>query len=331
MKKNKENTSETHFENQIFLEDVPKSETNLNAQWYGEMGIQPVNYVQNDQNSNHYSIYKAPPMQIPISLLDGYTMQGRVKIRWWYCDQQMGYGTLQETSLEDRLVDFTEEDPFRANTEKLISFKKNEVDELIEQVRDKSIKYYGDMAKCLHSAFEKFPIKDQNVAIMGSTHPVCEAYAIFYGATPNTIEYTKIYCHDERIKTHTVKEYYDVPVDNRVKFDAGISISSFEHDGLGKYGDPLDPNGDIKAMENMKNTIKKGGLLYLAVPCGEDRIDWNAHRVYGDVRLPLLFSGWELLGSYGFADEITKITPFHELEERKGYGYRHVLFILKNT
>jgi Caenorhabditis protein of unknown function, DUF268 len=38
----------------------------------------------------------------------------------------------------------------------------------------------------------------------------------------------------------------------RTLFDAGFSISSFEHDGLGMYGDPLDPDGDLKAMRKMK-------------------------------------------------------------------------------
>ncbi len=31
-------------------------------------------------------------------------------------------------------------------------------------------------------------------------------------------------------------------------FDMALSISSFDHDGLGRYGDPLDPVGDLKAM-----------------------------------------------------------------------------------
>ena len=84
-------------------------------------------------------------------------------------------------------------------------------------------------------------------------------------------------------------------------------------------------------LQRMKHTIKKGGILYLAVPCGKDRIDWNAHRVYGKLRLPILLSGWELLGHYGYSNELTEITPFHELEERRAYGYRHALFILKNT
>lgn len=31
-------------------------------------------------------------------------------------------------------------------------------------------------------------------------------------------------------------------------FDAIVSFSGLEHDGLGRYGDPLNPYGDLSAM-----------------------------------------------------------------------------------
>lgn len=315
--------------NEVLLDNLPRSETNPNAKWYGKPGVSPINYVQTSKNSLEYGIFKGPPQEIPLELFAEYTMNGKIPIRWWYCNEEVSHP--EDTKYSDLFVDLQSDDPFKIDNEKLIIFKKDDVNELVEQVKDKSIKYYGDIAECLHSAFKDFPIKGQNIAIMGSTHPICEAYAIHHEAIPNTIEYTSIQCYDKRINTFTVDEYYKTPDKERVRFDAALSISSFEHDGLGKYGDPLDPNGDIKAMQRMKHTIKKGGILYLAVPCGKDRIDWNAHRVYGKLRLPILLSGWELLGHYGYSNELTEITPFHELEERRAYGYRHALFILKNT
>jgi Caenorhabditis protein of unknown function, DUF268 len=41
---------------------------------------------------------------------------------------------------------------------------------------------------------------------------------------------------------------------------------------MGMYGDPLDPDGDLKAMRKMKQRIKLNGLLFLAVPVGRDKI-----------------------------------------------------------
>jgi hypothetical protein len=313
----------------VNLSSIPKSKTNKNSQWYGTLGVSPINYVQTKSNSTQYRILKAPPVQIPLRLFDEYTLGGKVDFRWWYCNQETP--PTEDSTFNEMFADLEKEDPFEINTQKLIAFEKDEVDRLISEIKDKRINYYGDVSRFMYDAFEKFPIKDKTVAIMGSTHPVCEAFAISYGAKPNTIEYTDIKCQDERIRTFTVDEYYSLPDEERPRFDAGISISSFEHDGLGKYGDPLDPSGDLAAMKRMKDTIKKDGILYLAVPCGKDRIDWNAHRVYGEIRIPMLLDGWELIGAYGMSEKILSIVPFHDLEERKGYGYTHCLFILKNT
>ncbi|MCX5900060.1 MAG: DUF268 domain-containing protein [Proteobacteria bacterium] len=54
-----------------------------------------------------------------------------------------------------------------------------------------------------------------------------------------------------------------------------------EHIGLGRYGDPLDPQGDLKAMGELFRILSPGGqLLFVAPVGGEARIQYNAHRVY---------------------------------------------------
>ena len=78
-----------------------------------------------------------------------------------------------------------------------------------------------------------------------------------------------------------------------LQFDVALSISSFDHDGLGRYGDPVDPKGDIKAMQEAQALLKPGGLMFLTVPVGPDILVWNLHRRYGEHRLPLLLGGWE--------------------------------------
>jgi hypothetical protein len=91
---------------------------------------------------------------------------------------------------------------------------------------------------------------------------------------------------------------------NDLKFDVVFSISSYEHDGLGRYGDPINPNADLEAMKKIKNNLKNNGLLYLAIPVGKDEVVWNAHRVYGKIRLPMLIQSWILIGKYGINKEI---------------------------
>lgn len=53
-----------------------------------------------------------------------------------------------------------------------------------------------------------------------------------------------------------------------------------EHIGLGRYGDTIDPEGDLKAMSELKRVLAQGGTLLFAVPIGSPRIHFNAHRVY---------------------------------------------------
>ena len=54
-----------------------------------------------------------------------------------------------------------------------------------------------------------------------------------------------------------------------------------EHVGLGRYGDPLDPIGDLKAMAELQRVVAVGGSLLFVVPVGRPCIRYNAHRIYG--------------------------------------------------
>lgn|SRR5574341_147241 len=53
-----------------------------------------------------------------------------------------------------------------------------------------------------------------------------------------------------------------------------------EHIGLGRYGDPVDVDGDRKAMRELARVVAPGGDLLFVVPVGRERIEFNAHRVY---------------------------------------------------
>ncbi len=69
-------------------------------------------------------------------------------------------------------------------------------------------------------------------------------------------------------------------------------ISTLEHVGLGRYGDPLDPDGDIKAMKEAKRILKKGGYLILTIPYGYPTVVYNLHRVYDAGRFVRLIKGF---------------------------------------
>ncbi len=213
-----------------------------------------------------------PPTDIPPHLLDSYTRGGTIPIKKWYID-----GSYSDKS--PRI------------------FAKSEIDLLIKKAYRKENNYYGETDAYLYEALENFPIANKEVAILGSVEPWYESVVIAYGGRPTTIEYNKIETDDDRLSIMTVEEYQKNPK----KFDIVISISSIEHDGLGRYGDPIHPNADLLTMQNIKNKmLKNDGILIVAVPVGQDCLCWNAHRIYGPIRLPILFRGWKILGAFGF-------------------------------
>jgi Caenorhabditis protein of unknown function, DUF268. len=58
------------------------------------------------------------------------------------------------------------------------------------------------------------------------------------------------------------------------------ALCSLEHFGLGRYGDPINPEGCFECFNNIQKKLKKGGKLYISVPIGMERVEFNAHRIF---------------------------------------------------
>ena len=77
--------------------------------------------------------------------------------------------------------------------------------------------------------------------------------------------------------------------------DSLSCLHTIEHFGLGRYGDPLDPLGHLKGIEQLKRMVAPGGRLYLSTPIGLERIEFNAHRIFSASTLLGWFDeGWEI-------------------------------------
>jgi hypothetical protein len=76
----------------------------------------------------------------------------------------------------------------------------------------------------------------------------------------------------------------DLMVDNVNMHGVTDSVSclhAIEHFGLGRYGDPIDPNGHVKGYNNILKMLKPDGTLYISMPIGtKDVVFFNAHRVF---------------------------------------------------
>ena len=112
---------------------------------------------------------------------------------------------------------------------------------------------------------------------------------------------------------------------------ASIScLHVIEHIGLGRYGDPLDPGGTRKAARELARVMARGGNLFLAVPVGQPRLCFNAHRVHPADAIRELFPHLELIEFSGTHDdgryvERVELAEFLESEYACGlYWFRRL-------
>lgn len=82
-------------------------------------------------------------------------------------------------------------------------------------------------------------------------------------------------------------------------------MHTIEHIGLGRYGDPIDPEGDMKAIKELKRVVAPGGSLLFVVPTGKKKLMFNAHRIYAFDQVRSYFDGFEL-------KEFSLVTDKHE-------------------
>lgn len=218
-----------------------------------------------------------PPKEMPEHLRNRYTSNGSIHVIMHYADDSKAA-------------------PARISGDLCL--------ETMEKVKKRELKYYGNTINHLYAALGRFPVTGKTVAIQGldgvqgNNGSNYEAVALAYGAENVIVfDYNPPVHGHEKVRCLSIDEFRLL----ETKPEAIISVSSIEHDGLGRYGDPLSPEGDFRAMLELKAGLAPGGLLFLSVPVGQDCLVFNLHRIYGPKRLPKLLSGWTFLGCWGLA------------------------------
>jgi hypothetical protein len=149
-------------------------------------------------------------------------------------------------------------------------------------------------------------LKDKDVLVAGSVTPWIESIVKMY--SPRSITTS-----DYNVKTlkSNLTKFVQVESLNsmRAMFDAIFSFSSIEHDGLGRYCDPINPDGDKAAMREFYQLLRPGGMLFLGVPVDgsltKTHVVNNMHRVYSKKGLADLTCGFKNIQivqtHYGFS------------------------------
>lgn len=214
--------------------------------------------------------YSASPYKtIPPELLDGYTMNGQIPVIHWYLDgkNELDQQIWTKKYIQKFMESFTRENVFNGRV---------------------SEPYPGASRNIMY-AINKYGISNKKVAVIGSLVPWIEAMLLNHNNTVTTVEYNVPNVDFDGLNAIS---YWDFQKSSDI-YDCIITYSSVEHSGLGRYGDPLDPDGDIKTVNDIHKKLKKMGLLIWGAPTGHDALVWNAHRIYGKIRMTLLFREFE--------------------------------------
>jgi hypothetical protein len=173
-----------------------------------------------------------------------------------------------------------------------------------QAVNKESYGTYGVDTK-VHEFLVKYNrfVQNKSGLVIGTETPWVEALIMLTGASNvTTLDYTYKKYESKNMKWFHVNDYLDESIKKRnyEQFDFSVSFSSIEHSGLGRYGDPLSPYGDLEALQQIHCMLKPGGVLVLGLPCSHDLqdsfIEYNAHRLYGKKRFKLLFGNdWVLI------------------------------------
>lgn len=103
--------------------------------------------------------------------------------------------------------------------------------------------------------------------------------------------------------------------------DSLSCLHALEHFGLGRYGDPIDPDGHKRAFPNMIRMVKHGGTFYLGVPVGRAAVVFNAHRVFAPAE-PLEWAAGELeLVQFDYVDDAGDLHLAAKLEQAADLAY----------
>ncbi|HBS29416.1 MAG TPA: hypothetical protein DEB06_08195 [Phycisphaerales bacterium] len=103
-----------------------------------------------------------------------------------------------------------------------------------------------------------------------------------------------------------------------VRTDSLSCLHTLEHLGLGRYGDPVDYDGWRKGWDTLHAMLEPGGRLYFSVPMGKQRIEFDAHRVFGvGFMTERMFAGRYEVERFAYVDDSGEL---HTGQDPRGEG-----------
>ena len=211
---------------------------------------------------------------------------------------------------------------------KEVRFEKDFMEFMQEIVANRSFITYPD-SRVIYKLADDHPhiFRGRSVFIPGSEKPCFEIWLREYAKTSHitTLEYRPFGFDYPDTTVFGVFAYWALPPEKRPTYDTFFSYSNWEHDGLGRYGDPYNPNGDLDAIKESWSMLKHDSVRVVsseqqnererkqnvpavqyseshgvvALPARrEEAVCWNIHRLYSTRRLLQMFVGYQVIAIY---------------------------------
>ena len=190
-------------------------------------------------------------------------------------------------------------------------WKQADIDETVQLIglgKIEKATYTVEGTNMVRDKLRVVDMKGKSVLIIGSSHPWLECICLYHGAAKvTTLEYGQLTSEHPQIVAMTPDVFRAQYLAGTLeRFDGVLLHSSVEHSGLGRYGDALNPWGDILAVARAWCVTKPDGFLYIGVPTGQDLLGSNWHRIYGRIRWPLLTANWRRIEGDEGGDELDR-------------------------
>ena len=150
------------------------------------------------------------------------------------------------------------------------------------------------------------------------------------------IEVLDIRATEAKIENIDFKVADLMKVDNRLLSycDSLSCLHALEHFGLGRYNDPIQFDGYLAGLDSMYKILKKGGIFYLSVPIGKQRVEFNGQRVFSVRYLLRLFQDKYIIDNFSFVDDngdLNKIVKMNDIDIDKNFDCHYGCGIFEMT
>jgi hypothetical protein len=223
------------------------------------------------------SEWNQPPADMPLRMAPFYTMGYSIPLYSWYLDESRSSEAIRSWTkqvMQDCQSTLTN------------------INILNQEDSVMSLLPFPNAATSVLEALKNVSLFGKSVAILSSVihSPWLAAILLNNGARDITIvghpQHLPIIENRKHLHTISMSDF----ISSNTQFDFIFAVSCMQHLGLGRYGDELSADMDLLTMKCLHNKLRR--LLFLSVPVGKDYVVWNAHRVYGPKRLPLLLEGF---------------------------------------